>query len=65
MNSLMKILQELCKWDFCIVISKGDFGEVRRWGDEEDIWTRLRKDLGGSFVKVLGGDEREAKLLNF
>jgi hypothetical protein len=45
--------------DFCKVINKGDFGEARKWGDEEDIRGRLRKDLGSFyFLEVLGDDER-------
>ncbi len=49
MSNPMKTLQKLYGLDFCNLIGKGDFGEARKWGDEEDIWGRLRKDLGGSF----------------
>ncbi len=66
MSSPMRIFQEFYGLDFCNVIGKGDFGEARRWGDEENIWGMVKKDLGGSFfVEVLGGDEREIKLLDF
>jgi hypothetical protein len=61
----MKTLQELWGSYFYNVINKGDFGEARRWGDEEDIWGKLKKDLGDHFVKVLGGDERKVKFLDF
>jgi len=36
-----------------------DFGEARRWGDQEDIGCKRRSE--GRFF----GDEREAKWLDF
>jgi hypothetical protein len=42
----MRTLQKLCGSNFYKMIGKGDFGEVMRWDDEEDIWNKLRKDLG-------------------
>jgi hypothetical protein len=50
----MKILQELCGSNFCNVIGKGDFGEARRWGDEEDIWSKLKKDYGDHLWRFKG-----------
>ncbi len=50
------------------MIGKGDFEEMRRWNDQEDIWSWLRKDFGNIYFfvwKFLGDDEREAMLLSF
>ncbi len=46
LNNPMRTLQKLCGSNFYKMIGKGDFGEVMRWDDEEDIWNKLRKDLG-------------------
>jgi hypothetical protein len=50
----MKTLQELYGSNFCNVIGKGDFEETRRWGDEVDIWGKLRKDLGDHLCRIWG-----------
>jgi len=51
----MRIFQKLCGSYFYNVIGKEDFGEVRRWGDEEDIWGRLKKDFAGIIFVGFGG----------
>ncbi len=46
----------LCGLNFYKVINKGDFEEMRKWGDKEGIWGWLRKDLGIIFfcLEVFG-----------
>ncbi len=42
-----------CESNFCKVIGKGDFEEMKIWGDEDIIWGKLKKDLGIILMKIL------------